>query len=448
MACLTVDSLLLRLDGLDKMVQSLPVATKADFLPKQIAIILIDLKGMSFTFAEATSLVNKVNSMGCLGQDVLDALIGAIMDRVVNANLVPKKQTQDYSNLVHYLTEAIWNVLVDDQHSLNTKLHALMMHLLQLGLRNPSEQTYAWICALLHLNIEQDEPHVRYEKLSIVKPLVKRYCEASTFQASVEKLPSDPQEFLVRVPMPDTQFAKCPLCFTSLSKACKSIPLRCTNRQSKQLMSDMQLFSTASSSSQHGALPYGGVDLTTLLHGVFQMANRQSLQKDATRIEILGTSQPSPLEKQVATSRALLNLPVQNLDSQSSTQTSTGVPTQQQHMLEDKKPETSAEDLELGEKLESKDPLAVIAALQARGPIKRPASSKKSAEKPQAKKKPAAAAQVVKAKPVAKAKFVAKAKPLPTKTEALKLKPSGCGRCRHTPGCYPGCWLRRSPYMQ
>ena len=36
---------------------------------------------------------------------------------------------------------------------------------------------------LISNNVEQDEPHFRYEKSSALKPLVKRYCEASSVQA-------------------------------------------------------------------------------------------------------------------------------------------------------------------------------------------------------------------------------------------------------------------------
>lgn len=110
-------------------------------------------------------------------------------------------------------------------------------------------------------------------------------------------------------------------------------------------------------------------------------------------------------------------------------------------------------------------------------PKKRPAANKNMAAKrgrpaassavakPQprktgASKKPAASAKAVCRKPAACAKAVLK-KPAPrcktageiaadgrelqvlTRAQTLKKRPTGCGRCRSTPGCCPSCWKLR-----
>ena len=80
------------------------------------------------------------------------------------------------------------------------------------------------------------------------------------------------------------------------------------------------------------------------------------------------------------------------------------------------------------------------------GAMKRPAANKVVAAKmcqrgavPGCNKKPAAASK----KAAASSASRGGAKGLVTRKQQLKLRPSGCSRCRNTPGCCPSCWTHR-----
>ena len=96
-----------------------------------------------------------------------------------------------------------------------------------------------------------------------------------------------------------------------------------------------------------------------------------------------------------------------------------------------------------------KRPAAAVvpAALDEELPMKRPAGRLDSSQGKCAKRgrKPGvASASAARKKPAAACPAdVSKNKKCITRKEQLKQKPSGCSRCRSTPGCCPSCWVQR-----
>jgi hypothetical protein len=433
-----VSKMLTKLDCLQTVYASLSETAQPDFIAKHSQILLRDMSQMSFTVEEAAVLISKLKGMAFWGQALHDSLVSAVGDRVGNpAFVVLRKQTQDYTQFVHYLTEDTWKVLLDASTTPDDKLNTLMKQLLKLGLRFPSEQTYAMICALVHSRIEDDAPHYRFCKLQEIKTSVKRECDASLERAAcMDTLPSDPRVFLERAAVQTDPFVSCPLDLVMLNKAVKSIPLRCTNKNSRSLSGMPNVSAPAS----------GQMDLMSLLQGAVnnivasQVANRPHIQM------LRPLPRPALLQRAAASSQALLNLQYEGVGESPQIQ----APNQHQvppplPALEDKKTEAPAAE---GSSLQPKSPLAVIAMLQSNRCMKRPASASKEKATKETKEKKTGVKQTAAKKKVSVKQSNAGSKPLPTKSQALKLRPKGCGRCRRTPGCFPGCWLRRKPYKK
>ena len=416
--------LLTRLDALGTLAASLSEAAKPDFLSKQYDIMLHDLKLLVLTVDEATTLVDKIKGIALWQPEQVDCFVAAISGRMVATSLA-RKQTQDYTNMCHYLTGPLWNML-NSEEDVSVKLHTLMKHLLKLGLRYPSEPTYATICVLVHPKIEEDAPHERFRKLSDVKPFVKRACDSSAEPRAVytDTFPDDPQRFLARFPLQDCELAKCPFDVSIFIGAVKSIPLRSSNRQSQSL----------SSMVSNASVPSAPVDLMGLMSGM--MAHFMQQGSTNARIQMIQPRQ-TLLQKALSDTTALLD--------QSTPSASQALPSSspQLQAIEDIKPAAVATD-----QSSNKDPLEVVAKLKAmkQGCRKRPAAAAKATNKEvKTAKKVQKDKKEKKASP---AKASSGALPLPTKTQALKLRPNGCGRCRRTSGCFPGCWLRRKPYKK
>lgn len=87
---------------------------------------------------------------------------------------------QDYTNMVHFIPEKIWETLLDGQKPTADCLVALCDHCQRLGLTNPSEKTYGTIACLAFWGIWQSHDvnmHTKRSTLTIAKPFIKQYLQ-------------------------------------------------------------------------------------------------------------------------------------------------------------------------------------------------------------------------------------------------------------------------------
>ena len=96
-------------------------------------------------------------------------------------------------------------------------------------------------------------------------------------------------------------------------------------------------------------------------------------------------------------------------------------------------PTASAEAVDCSKPVASADKAALL---------RRPAASCHSDKQRGPMKSMKTAVAAVKKKPAASSAAAAKTRCI-TRKQQLKWRPSGCARCRRTPGCCPSCWVKR-----
>ena len=87
---------------------------------------------------------------------------------------------QDYTNVVHFIPEKVWDTLLDPQKPTADCLVVLCDHCQRLGLTNPSEKTYGTITCLAFWGTWQRSEvnlHTKRSTLTIAKPFVKQYLQ-------------------------------------------------------------------------------------------------------------------------------------------------------------------------------------------------------------------------------------------------------------------------------
>jgi len=426
--------------------------SQSEFYKKHYDIVRTELSMATFLFEDAARVAAKIRTIAFWDQDAVEELLATVGRRVSHASshvhASGRKSMQDYCNFPHHLTEAVWKTLQNKDSSMETKMHCLMKHLTTIGLRCPSEQTYAMVCAVLNSDIQLRVPQERYRLLLAVKPLVKRYCEGTLEVCTfVEKLPEQ-REVFEQLGFPPMDLVPCQVPWLELVMMAKSIPLRVTNR--------MSLSSTASSSSTSfpSVVPTAGLDLMGLMHGFVSILQAQATQQQhaaAPRIELLPAGS-SRLAQSVSNASRLMDIvnTQSNVEAHSVDVPQVDVPKPVAHALEDAvdKPKTVS-------------PLQAIALLQDKAPVpgavdvcKRPASSTEtlktvckrpasdhSKTKQQKKKHAGLKTGAGKKKPSGKETD----QPwLPTMKQRLKQRPNGCAKCRNRPGCCPSCWQQRA----
>ena len=157
---------------------------------------------------------------------------------------------QNYTSLSQYLTPNIWNAVANPSYSEQAKLDLLVKFAMQLGLRVPSEPTYAVMLAIINLAAGADpnlSPSELYQQLQSIKMRTRKLLES---QSSEEKplqyqsLPADAQSLLNtehgQLLFKEEKPGGCPFSLAKLDAYVKQIPLRCSNSNARSSFLPLQ----------------------------------------------------------------------------------------------------------------------------------------------------------------------------------------------------------------
>ena len=136
------------------------------------------LRSLQFSTDAAMKVSAAVTCMSRLDEAEKSSLHQLITDRVeqpVKADR-SRKALQDFSRMESFLTEALWGGL--RQLSFSDAADQLMQHLYRLGLRNPTDRTFATMTALLLLFGLPKTPYQMHCTLTSVKQSWRRQAEA------------------------------------------------------------------------------------------------------------------------------------------------------------------------------------------------------------------------------------------------------------------------------
>lgn len=423
------------LDGVHTLQAALGDRFNDDMSDKHYGLVRDELQKLSLTFEDAAFVTAKLKLMIFWPEERISQLIGLMSDSITgpssSASYVSRKGIQDYSLFPLHLTEAVWNELFTSK-PVPCKLQCLMLHLAKLGLRSPSENTWAMICVLTHLDIEELAPNAKHAALLEVKTLGKRCLEVygcSVVAAWLEKLPEQRNDLKPYCFDCFDELVPCKQDVNNLKLAMKAIPLRSSNKAMKEDQRTSQLSLVQPSCS------VSSQDLMSLLGGLFRQvqasASTANSGNERPRITIF---QPS--------CAAVASTPAEAVGVRRSHEFPMEEPTAQGAQ----KASTPAAICD-GPGV-SKDPFEIIEMLQKEAEVlKRPASnSSAKVDKKKKMNKPSSNAKKTISKSKEKAKDPKKSSDVPSATERMKLKPNGCSKCRRRPGCCDSCWKSRKSW--
>ncbi|CAK9011529.1 unnamed protein product [Durusdinium trenchii] len=169
-----------------------------EILEKQCAQVVREVNELSkLEMGEAAPLLAMVQQNKLWTKEMQDTICQALTDKVEQSLgrnvLSARSNLQDFVHCPLYLTEADWAVVLGDGN-VAEKNQCLMERLYKLGLRNPTEDTYAMLTTLLLLK----EPHrfndfvqLRSSYLA-VKNLVKSFLknQGKSAQGATQNLPN------------------------------------------------------------------------------------------------------------------------------------------------------------------------------------------------------------------------------------------------------------------
>lgn len=159
------ESAILQLQGLSQLLQAQPGVDRHVHLE----CVKTALRSLQFTTDAAMKVSAAVTA--CPGFDEsekssLHALITERVEQPVKADR-SRKALQDFTRMESFLTETLWDGL--RQLSFSDAADHLMQHLYRLGLRNPTEGTFATMTALLLLFGPPKTPYQMHSTLTSVK---------------------------------------------------------------------------------------------------------------------------------------------------------------------------------------------------------------------------------------------------------------------------------------
>lgn len=109
-----------------------------------------------------------------------------------------RRKQQNYQSFVHYLTGPLWDGL--NQYPKEKATGLLLRHLWLLGLRCPSESTFAVINSLLNLTSAPNRPKSTMEKYEALQQLKKDWKKFKTANRDHDNVYMEYQETLPENP--------------------------------------------------------------------------------------------------------------------------------------------------------------------------------------------------------------------------------------------------------
>ena len=231
--CVAVHNLLLS-------VQGTPV--HLDIARTQHSQLLTAIRAATLTATELADMVTHLNAIVWPQQNMSDELLLAANSASARGRPMVRSANQDYTAVVNYYTQQDWADTANN--TTQNLLHTLLAKPLALGLKNPTENTFQVLAALLLVLQEGAcekanmlSPQMKFESLKFVK---KRFRAAATYAPNVpwiQILPANPdnaRDIVEFTPVFDNVYFEgdpiaSPFNASLFNSVATSIPMRCTN---------------------------------------------------------------------------------------------------------------------------------------------------------------------------------------------------------------------------
>ena len=428
-----------------------------EFREQQSTKIQLQIRGVCMTMEAGSLLIEKLKEV-----DWSPAEFASLQSEVMNSVQLclagsARKALQDYTALAAYFPAEVWDELLGSTLSSQAKLERLLLFAHKIGLSNPTEHTYQFLCAVFLLATEGQKainlpPCMRFETLKMIKKVYKSLSQMWLAPAfpHLPKLPSAVDDLEGAYP---NEFAKVfgssapvpsRLCWSDISKIATSTPMRNSSKAS-QLASSMQMLGDMANVQSMPALLQG---LASLYGNSFPHPQPAQLPltmlpavqaKVQTRLDNRLQALPSQPRLQPSAAivdAAQLHAPAVSAPALTHAVVPPAAIADGTNGTEDK-PKVIVKSVDAAARVVMEAMAAKSAAAAAKA-----AADKVKGEKLKNCKAPKAKAAKGKCKtppPVAKGKNK-KRKALPSDAERLKMRPSGCSKCRRKPGCTPSCF--------
>jgi hypothetical protein len=440
-----------------------------DFRAQQSSKILVQIRGVGMTMEAGALLIETMKQVDWSPAE-FDSLQAEVMNSVqLCLSGSVRKCLQDYTALAAYLKAETWDELLGTALSTQAKLERLLTFAHQLGLSNPTESTYQFLCAVFLLATEGQkavsmQPCMRFETLKMIKKVHKSL--ASKLQNPVfphlQKLPSVVQDLEGAYP---SEFAKLfglsapvpsRLSWSDISICATGTPMRNSSKTS-QLASAVQMLGSPGMTNLQ--------NVPALLQGLANVyGNTFPHVQPQLPLTILSSAQSKvqtkidnrllalPSQTSLQPSAAIMDTPQPQAPAVSAPALTHAAnpPAAIAHGTNgtEEKPKVSEKSVDDAARVVMDAMAAKSAAAAAKAAADKVKQKKKNsnATKGKATKGKAAKGNLKdKCKtppPVAKAAKGKnkKKRPLPSDAERLKMRPSGCSKCRRKPGCTPSCF--------
>ena len=169
------------------------------------------------------------------GYERIQAIVASKTSDDLPGKASSRRSAQDYTMLPYYLSEELSLLLKDESVFVQVKVEMLARHAALLGLRAPSENTCAALCALAcGANVPGKLTSAQqWERLSAWKPLIKKVLPRDAPPVYLLRLPRDiddcPRELLVLTFGTETKAVPLEWDMAAFESVVKGWPLRKTN---------------------------------------------------------------------------------------------------------------------------------------------------------------------------------------------------------------------------
>ena len=362
-----------------------------------------------------------------------------------NQSLVGRRSLQDFTTFWKYMTDVKFQHL---QQSTD-KLSWLVREAGKLGLCNPSEKTYQVLTAVLLLSGKTLDisPAIKFESLKAVKAAFTRVVKTGTAETWLPTLPEPEALLQTHSSLASSFFGSAGMSIASIdavgfSNLVESIPMRTSRKDSKvqQISFENKTESSAVVQLTQQLQQMQYMQAMTL-HAIGHPVNSMQPASMGSQFMLAPTLQGSlPSLSAARPALAIEDTPslpavvTPSIDAKDN-----DPPEQQQQQPQSKKGRLSLEDVTktLQASMEKEKPLKKKAASKTKAMKK--VANKKVAEKKTECKKATSPKQAPGSKAAGKALKAPKETLKLSLAERLKLRPSGCSKCRRKPGCTPSC---------
>jgi hypothetical protein len=174
----------------------------------QAASVAAMIASATMSAAEQAELSTVAVAVPWASDEHLAKVLNAFAVAVPLAPGKRRRSQQDFTTVHYYLTERMWEAMLDGSVPSDTKLTALLGHCIHLGMRCPTEPSMKWVCSLwLVCSTDSSE----LARLSIIDKTLKfkqvklhfnQYrLKAPEPPVWVERLPAKPVELLRDFPL-------------------------------------------------------------------------------------------------------------------------------------------------------------------------------------------------------------------------------------------------------